>query len=121
MAPRPAALALAAALAVLLLASSAPVATAIRPEPETETAASKVVVAPDEVKKQTFHGCMMRACASADDPSLINPGALELFIQDGAAEKVDGVGCEDLGEEECMARRTLAAHTDYIYTQQHHN
>ncbi|KAG8081377.1 hypothetical protein GUJ93_ZPchr0007g5824 [Zizania palustris] len=41
--------------------------------------------------------------------------------EDVEAEKVDGVGCEGLGEEECMARRTLAAHTDYIYTQQHHN
>lgn len=31
-------------------------------------------------------------------------------------------GCEDaVDEDECMARRTLAAHTDYIYTQDHHN
>ncbi|PON40511.1 Phytosulfokine [Parasponia andersonii] len=25
--------------------------------------------------------------------------------------------CEGVGEEECLMRRTLAAHTDYIYTQ----
>ncbi|XP_061354635.1 phytosulfokines-like [Gastrolobium bilobum] len=25
--------------------------------------------------------------------------------------------CESSGEEECLMRRTLAAHTDYIYTQ----
>ncbi|EHA8591558.1 Phytosulfokines 3 [Cocos nucifera] len=25
--------------------------------------------------------------------------------------------CEGLGEEECLAKRTLMAHTDYIYTQ----
>ncbi|XP_021911419.1 phytosulfokines 3 [Carica papaya] len=25
--------------------------------------------------------------------------------------------CEGLGEEECLMRRTLVAHTDYIYTQ----
>ncbi|CAK7347397.1 unnamed protein product [Dovyalis caffra] len=27
--------------------------------------------------------------------------------------------CEGLGEEECLMRRTLAAHVDYIYTQKH--
>ncbi|CAK7339723.1 unnamed protein product [Dovyalis caffra] len=27
--------------------------------------------------------------------------------------------CEGIGEEECLMRRTLAAHTDYIYTQKH--
>ncbi|XXG48852.1 hypothetical protein AAC387_Pa02g3186 [Persea americana] len=26
-------------------------------------------------------------------------------------------GCEGVGEEECLMRRTLAAHIDYIYTQ----
>ncbi|TKY71226.1 Phytosulfokines 3 [Spatholobus suberectus] len=25
--------------------------------------------------------------------------------------------CQGIGEEECLMRRTLAAHTDYIYTQ----
>ncbi|MED6217742.1 hypothetical protein PIB30_020541 [Stylosanthes scabra] len=25
--------------------------------------------------------------------------------------------CEGMGEEECLMRRTLAAHIDYIYTQ----
>ncbi|KAE8695971.1 Phytosulfokine [Hibiscus syriacus] len=27
--------------------------------------------------------------------------------------------CDGLGEEECLMRRTLAAHVDYIYTQEH--
>ncbi|MBA0677778.1 hypothetical protein Goari_019167 [Gossypium aridum] len=27
--------------------------------------------------------------------------------------------CEGVAEEECLMRRTLAAHTDYIYTQNH--
>ncbi|PWA76720.1 phytosulfokine [Artemisia annua] len=26
-------------------------------------------------------------------------------------------GCEGIGEDECLMRRTLAAHIDYIYTQ----
>ncbi|KAL8155731.1 hypothetical protein AgCh_000946 [Apium graveolens] len=29
--------------------------------------------------------------------------------------------CSGLGEEECLMRRTLAAHIDYIYTQNKHN
>lgn len=36
------------------------------------------------------------------------------------AEKVDlevEENCVGIGEEECLMRRTLAAHTDYIYTQ----
>ncbi|KAG8384247.1 hypothetical protein BUALT_Bualt04G0098400 [Buddleja alternifolia] len=27
--------------------------------------------------------------------------------------------CNGIGEEECLMRRTLIAHLDYIYTQQH--
>ncbi|KAL5194970.1 Phytosulfokines 3 [Glycine soja] len=27
--------------------------------------------------------------------------------------------CDGIGEEECLMRRTLVAHTDYIYTQKH--
>lgn len=30
-------------------------------------------------------------------------------------------GGEGEGEEECLMRRTLVAHTDYIYTQGNHN
>ncbi|KAK9949192.1 hypothetical protein M0R45_004726 [Rubus argutus] len=32
-------------------------------------------------------------------------------------EQVDIESCEGVGEEECLMRRTLAAHIDYIYTQ----
>ncbi|XVF39777.1 hypothetical protein PTKIN_Ptkin01aG0059800 [Pterospermum kingtungense] len=36
------------------------------------------------------------------------------------AEKVDiDENCEGAGKEECLMRRTLAAHVDYIYTQKH--
>ncbi|XP_048335354.2 phytosulfokines 3 [Ziziphus jujuba] len=37
------------------------------------------------------------------------------------AEKAEVVeeSCEGIGEDECLMRRTLAAHTDYIYTQKH--
>ena len=36
-----------------------------------------------------------------------------------ADERCGGAGGE--GEEECLMRRTLVAHTDYIYTQGSHN
>jgi hypothetical protein len=40
----------------------------------------------------------------------------------GSAAAAEGAGCEGANDEdECMMRRTLNAHTDYIYTQQHHN
>ncbi|KAK3231199.1 hypothetical protein Dsin_003080 [Dipteronia sinensis] len=39
-------------------------------------------------------------------------------------EEIDGaekeVNCEGVGKEECLMRRTLVAHVDYIYTQKHH-
>ncbi|KAL1333285.1 hypothetical protein HN51_062074 [Arachis hypogaea] len=35
----------------------------------------------------------------------------------GGDEGADDVSCEGIGEDECLTRRTLAAHTDYIYTQ----
>ncbi|KAJ6335304.1 hypothetical protein OIU76_007425 [Salix suchowensis] len=39
---------------------------------------------------------------------------------DAMAEEAAVVGsCEGPGEEECLMRRTLAAHVDYIYTQKH--
>ncbi|RDX78722.1 Phytosulfokines 3, partial [Mucuna pruriens] len=35
-------------------------------------------------------------------------------------EKLDmEENCDGIGEEECLMRRTLVAHTDYIYTQKH--
>lgn len=33
----------------------------------------------------------------------------------------NGEGCGGLNEEECLMRRTLVAHTDYIYSQDHNN
>ncbi|KAJ8506703.1 hypothetical protein OPV22_007589 [Ensete ventricosum] len=49
------------------------------------------------------------------------PAALERADVQGVAgkesEKVAVEGCEGIGKEECLKRSTLAAHTDYIYTQ----
>ncbi|KAH1073107.1 hypothetical protein J1N35_025435 [Gossypium stocksii] len=37
---------------------------------------------------------------------------------DQSTEAVED-SCQGVGEEECLMRRTLAAHVDYIYTQNH--
>ncbi|RWR77942.1 hypothetical protein CKAN_00644700 [Cinnamomum micranthum f. kanehirae] len=45
-------------------------------------------------------------------------------IQQVGTDEVDmdvGEGCEGVGEDECLMRRTLVAHTDYIYTQKKKN
>lgn len=45
-----------------------------------------------------------------------------VFIYFCYAQKLEQeeVNCEGVGEEECaLIRRTLVAHTDYIYTQNH--
>ncbi|CAL1361356.1 unnamed protein product [Linum trigynum] len=34
--------------------------------------------------------------------------------------KGESGSCDGIGEEECLARRTLQAHVDYIYTQDAH-
>ncbi|KAJ6848825.1 phytosulfokines isoform X1 [Iris pallida] len=39
--------------------------------------------------------------------------------EDGAANEV--LYCEGVSEKECLTRRTLVAHTDYIYTQRDHH
>lgn len=45
---------------------------------------------------------------------------LIVWLQDKAAmEEAVEDRCEGLGEEECLMRRTLEAHLDYIYTQRH--
>ncbi|URE48710.1 Phytosulfokine precursor protein (PSK) [Musa troglodytarum] len=45
----------------------------------------------------------------------------ETRLQDVEKEMAErGEECEGVGEDECLMRRTLVAHTDYIYTQEHH-
>lgn len=45
-----------------------------------------------------------------------------LWLQDDEAAKASTeMNCSGPAEEECLMRRTLAAHIDYIYTQRHNN
>ncbi|KAG4962541.1 hypothetical protein JHK85_039988 [Glycine max] len=55
--------------------------------------------------------------ASRPNPSL---NVVYSSHEDVAAtkEEIDEESCEE-GTEECLIRRTLAAHVDYIYTQKH--
>lgn len=44
---------------------------------------------------------------------VINLLRFKIELQDNDAEE----NCDGIGEDECLLRRTLEAHTDYIYTQ----
>ncbi|CAH2050104.1 unnamed protein product [Thlaspi arvense] len=56
-------------------------------------------------------------CAARSGPASGYAGPVKK--QHGGDVEVDGESCEGMGEEECLMRRTLAAHVDYIYTQKH--
>ncbi|XP_018437471.1 phytosulfokines 5 [Raphanus sativus] len=60
--------------------------------------------------------CSTVANASArPTPTSVYPGEISVEKLEEGEEN-----CEGVGEEECvLIRRTLAAHTDYIYTQNH--
>ncbi|KAG6493902.1 phytosulfokines 3-like [Zingiber officinale] len=52
-----------------------------------------------------------------DHPKEDNSKGLEKEVME---EKLEGCGNGE-EEDECLMRRTLVAHTDYIYTQEKHN
>ena len=44
----------------------------------------------------------------------------DVVAKEASSAGLDDESCEGMeGTEECLMRRTLAAHTDYIYTQKH--
>ncbi|XP_074557209.1 phytosulfokines-like [Curcuma longa] len=45
-----------------------------------------------------------------------DPANAQQQVGESESEEMEE-GCEQVGEDECLMRRTLAAHTDYIYTQ----
>ncbi|XP_059448163.1 phytosulfokines-like [Corylus avellana] len=55
-------------------------------------------------------------------PEPVFSGITPMKTQHGDVEvekAMEEESCEGVGEEECLNRRTLAAHLDYIYTQKH--
>ncbi|GFY93706.1 phytosulfokine 5 precursor [Actinidia rufa] len=61
--------------------------------------------------------CSTLSCTARPEPRL--PNNTPLKTQHGVveAEVVVDESCEGVGDDECLMRRTLAAHVDYIYTQ----
>jgi len=55
------------------------------------------------------------------DEFTLSPAGLQSGNKEEEAQRIDGEEeCEkNENEEECFNRRSLAAHTDYIYTQNH--
>ncbi|KAJ8478418.1 hypothetical protein OPV22_022145 [Ensete ventricosum] len=59
------------------------------------------------------------AHAGGSRPVPVDPKETSLEgVEKEMAERVEE--CEGVREDECLMRRTLVAHTDYIYTQEHH-
>ncbi|KAE8704847.1 Phytosulfokines 3 [Hibiscus syriacus] len=53
-------------------------------------------------------------------PALPNQSQAEgLAVETEQSSDAVEDSCDGVGEEECLMRRTLAAHVDYIYTQKH--
>ncbi|KAK2426344.1 hypothetical protein P8452_41028 [Trifolium repens] len=60
-----------------------------------------------------FLHCMLTHSARPEPP--FQKESLVVTQHDQDVEAVDKI-CEGIEEEECLMRRTLVAHTDYIYT-----
>ncbi|OAY35630.1 phytosulfokines 3 [Manihot esculenta] len=57
--------------------------------------------------------------AARRDPPFTSESLAKDQQQDVDEAEVVEESCKGAGEEECLMRRTLAAHIDYIYTQKH--
>ncbi|KAK6258686.1 Phytosulfokine - like 1 [Theobroma cacao] len=57
--------------------------------------------------------------AARSGPAFPNESTAKTQAEGVETENTEAVedSCEGVGEEECLMRRTLAAHIDYIYTQ----
>ncbi|XP_054810773.1 phytosulfokines 3-like [Prosopis cineraria] len=65
--------------------------------------------------------CYILTQASRPQPSVLkdsSPETPHLGVESETEHEVTvDERCEGIGDEECLTRRTLAAHVDYIYTQ----
>ncbi|XP_058778097.1 phytosulfokines 3-like [Vicia villosa] len=60
--------------------------------------------------------CCMLTHSARHEPSFQKESLVVTQHEDVEA---DDTICEGIEEDECLMRRTLIAHTDYIYTQKH--
>ncbi|ESQ45556.1 hypothetical protein EUTSA_v10010875mg [Eutrema salsugineum] len=65
--------------------------------------------------------CSTLTYAARLTPTMTTASSREDTVKEIEGDKVEEESCKGLGEEECLTRRTLVAHTDYIYTQNHKN
>ncbi|CAF2151583.1 hypothetical protein IGI04_002594 [Brassica rapa subsp. trilocularis] len=52
-------------------------------------------------------------------PTTTTASSSEDSVKGTEGDNTEDEICKGVGEEECLIRRTLVAHTDYIYTQNH--
>ncbi|RWR73924.1 Phytosulfokines 3 [Cinnamomum micranthum f. kanehirae] len=70
------------------------------------------------MSKKTIFLAVLLLLFSLTQASRQFPVKTQQGVSDGdEMNKEVNEGCEGVGEEECLMRRTLVAHTDYIYTQ----
>ncbi|KAL7206328.1 hypothetical protein ACSBR2_019107 [Camellia fascicularis] len=55
-------------------------------------------------------------CTAQPEPAFHHITPMKTQHRDVRVDQMEE-SCEGVGEEECLMRRTLAAHVDYIYTQ----
>ncbi|KAL1195040.1 Phytosulfokines 3 [Cardamine amara subsp. amara] len=63
--------------------------------------------------------CSTLSYAARMTPTITTASSSENSVKEIEEDKVEEESCNGIGEEECLIRRTLVAHTDYIYTQKH--
>ncbi|KAF7849167.1 hypothetical protein BT93_C0514 [Corymbia citriodora subsp. variegata] len=66
--------------------------------------------------------CAISSCFARPEPVFLDVTPVEtesVGIEMKHDDELLDASCKGVGEEECLVRRTLAAHIDYIYTQKH--
>ncbi|XP_043712994.1 phytosulfokines 3-like [Telopea speciosissima] len=63
--------------------------------------------------------CASLTCNARPEPAALpNDSSVKTKHADSKAKKAEEIeSCDGIGEDECLMRRSLNAHTDYIYTQ----
>ncbi|KAF7849164.1 hypothetical protein BT93_L1169 [Corymbia citriodora subsp. variegata] len=67
--------------------------------------------------------CAILSCFARPEPVFLDVPTVETQRVGMETKREDDLmdrSYKGVGEEECLVRRTLAAHIDYIYTQKHH-
>ncbi|XP_009801525.1 phytosulfokines 3 [Nicotiana tabacum] len=62
--------------------------------------------------------CLTLTFAARPDSSVAKP---QFHVASEGKIEIKEAKCEGVEEEECLKRRTMAAHLDYIYTQSNKN